>query len=77
MIFEIILRLKYINKNKTLIKTINSLNKNKLFNNNKLRSLIRLSGTEPLVRILVEGKNAKLVKQNLTKIKNMLRTHLG
>ena len=51
--------------------------KNKLFNNNNLRSLVRLSGTEPLVRILVEGKNAKLVKQNITNIKNLLRTHLG
>ena len=71
------LNLKYKTKNANLIRTINSLNKNKIFNNDKLRSLIRLSGTEPLVRILVEGKNAKLVKQNLTKIKNMLRTHLG
>ncbi len=71
------LNLKYKTKNENLIKIINSLNKNKLFNNNKLRSLIRLSGTEPLVRILVEGKNAKLVKQNLAKIKNLLRKHLA
>ena len=69
--------MRYKTKNENLIKIINSLNKNKLFNNNKLRSLIRLSGTEPLVRILVEGKNAKIVKQNLAKIKNLLRTHLG
>tara|TARA_B100000989_G_scaffold237805_1_gene184710 strand:- start:1048 stop:2403 length:1356 start_codon:yes stop_codon:yes gene_type:complete len=71
------LNLRYKNKNEKLIKTINSLNNNKLFNNNKLRSLIRLSGTEPIVRILVEGKNAKLVKQNIIKIKNLLRTYLG
>ena len=71
------LNLRYKSKNESLIKTINSLNKNKLFNNSKLRSLIRLSGTEPLVRILVEGKNSKLVKHNLIKIKNLLRTHLG
>ncbi len=71
------LNLRYKSKNEKLIKAINSLNNNKLFNNNKLRSLIRLSGTEPIVRILVEGKNAKLVKQNITKIKNLLRTHLG
>ena len=71
------LNLRYKSKNESLIKTINSLNKNKLFNNSKLRSLIRLSGTEPLVRILVEGKNSKLVKNNLIKIKNLLRTHLG
>ncbi|MDC3132058.1 phosphoglucosamine mutase [Pelagibacteraceae bacterium] len=71
------LNLKYINKNEILIKTINSLNKNKLFNNSKLRSLIRLSGTEPLVRILVEGQNSKLVKQNLIKIKNLIRPHLA
>ena len=34
------------------------------FNNKNIRSLVRLSGTEPLVRILVEGKNKYLVKEN-------------
>ncbi len=71
------LNLKYLCKNDNLIQKINSLNKNKLFNSNKIRSLIRLSGTEPLVRILVEGQNPKLVKQNLIKIKNQLRPYLG
>ena len=70
------LNLKYLNNNKNLKRTIINLNKNKLFNNNKIRSLIRFSGTEPLVRILVEGQDPKLVKQNISKIENILRPHL-
>ncbi len=71
------LNLKYLTMNDNLIKKINNLNKNKLFNNNKIRSLIRLSGTEPLIRILVEGQNSKLVKDNLMKIKKLIRPYLG
>ena len=53
------------------------MNKNKLFNNKKTRSLIRLSGTEPLVRILVEGENRKLVIDQSLKIKKLVRPYLG
>ncbi len=70
------LNLKYKNKSKNLIKIINSINNNRSFNNNKIRSLIRLSGTEPLVRILVEGQNKQTVKKIIVKIKNMIRLHL-
>ena len=71
------LNLKYKSKNKNLIKVIDSLKKNKSFNNKNIRSLVRLSGTEPLVRILVEGKNKYLVKENSIKIKNLVRPYLG
>ena len=71
------INLRYKTKNTKLLKILGKLKNDKLYNNKKIRSLVRLSGTEPIVRILVEGKNAKLVKQNLTKIKNLLRTHLG
>ena len=59
------------------INIIKKINKNKSLNNENLRSLIRLSGTEPLVRILVEGKNKNIVKQNSLKIKNLVRPYLG
>ena len=67
----------YNSKSKKLLKIINDLNKNKLFNNKKTRSLIRLSGTEPLVRILVEGENRKLVIDQSLKIKKLVRPYLG
>ncbi len=67
----------YNSKSKKLLKIINDLNKNKLFNNKKTRSLIRLSGTEPLVRILVEGENKKLVIDQSLKIKKLVRPYLG
>ena len=67
----------YKNKNKRkLIKVISEFKKDKSLNNKKIRSLIRLSGTEPLVRILVEGENKNIVKKNAIKIKNKIRPYL-
>ncbi len=70
------INLKYKNKNTKLLKIINQLNKNKMFNNKKIRSLVRLSGTEPIVRILVEGESNNLVKEISMEIKNLVRLHL-
>ncbi len=70
------INLKYKNKNTKLLKIINQLNKNKMFNNKKIRSLVRLSGTEPIVRILVEGESNNLVKKISMEIKNLVRLHL-
>ena len=70
------INLVYKSKNKKLTKIIDDLNNNKTLNNSKIRSLIRLSGTEPIVRILVEGENKKLVKENSIKIKNIVRPYL-
>ena len=55
---------------------ISNLQKDKNLNNNKLRSLVRLSGTEPLVRILVEGENIIKVEQIANKIENIVRPYL-
>ncbi len=70
------LNLHYKNRNKNLINILNNLNKDKEFNNKKVRSLVRFSGTEPLVRILVEGLNKKLVKDTAMKIKYLIRPYL-
>ena len=70
------INLVYKNKNKKLVNAINNLKKNKYFNNKKIRSLVRFSGTEPLIRILVEGENKNAVQDNSIKIKNIIRPYL-
>ncbi len=69
--------LSYKLKNKKIVNMIKYLNKDKNFNNNIIRSLVRLSGTEPLVRILVEGQNRSLVKEKMSEIKKIIRPYLG
>ena len=61
----------YKNKNRGLIKILNDLKKDRSLNNKNLRSLVRFSGTEPLVRILVEGLDKNIVKKQSVKIKSI------
>ncbi len=70
------INLVYKTKSKKLLQVLNKLKKDKNLNNKKIRSLVRLSGTEPLVRILVEGENINLVKENAINIKNIVRPYL-
>ncbi len=67
------INIKYSFKNKNLIKSIDIINKSKLFNSHNIRTLVRFSGTEPLIRILVEGKDKDIVKKNFNKINSMIR----
>ena len=71
------INLKYKNLNKKLINIIENFKNDKSLNNKNIRSLVRLSGTEPLVRILVEGKNKQTVNKLSIKIKNLVGKHLG
>jgi phosphoglucosamine mutase len=41
------------------------------------RLLVRYSGTEPLVRVMVEGEDEKLVKNCGEQVADRVRTHLG
>ncbi len=71
------LNLRYKTKNNKLLKILSKLNKDKTYNNKKIRSLVRLSGTEPLLRILVEGKEIAEVKKKSLEIKKLVRPYLG
>ena len=44
---------------------------------NKGRFYVRLSGTEPLARIMVEGEDQNLAQQCLTELSQFLQTHLN
>jgi len=70
------INLTYKSKSNKLTKIINKIKKANSFNNKNIRSLVRLSGTEPLVRILVEGKNRSIVKNKSIEIKNLVRPYL-
>ena len=69
--------LQYKTKNTKLLKILCKLKNDKLYNNQKIRSLVRLSGTEPLVRILVEGQEITEVKNKSLEIKRLVRPYLG
>ncbi len=71
------INLSYKTKNTKLLKILGKLKNDKLYNNKKIRSLVRLSGTEPLVRILVEGQDVVEVKKKSLEIKELVRPYLG
>ena len=71
------INLTYKTKNTKLLKILGKLKNDKLFNNKEIRSLVRLSGTEPLVRILVEGQEVIEVKKKSQEIKELVRPYLG
>ena len=57
-------------------KNIKDLNK-KNSRNKKIRVLIRFSGTEPLIRLLVEGQDLKIVQQKAKNLELEIRNIIG
>ena len=57
-------------------KNIKDLNK-KNSRDKKIRVLIRFSGTEPLIRLLVEGQDLKIVQQKAKNLELEIRNIIG
>ena len=41
------------------------------------RVLIRASGTEPLIRVMIEGENQEYIKEKATKLAKLIETKLS
>ncbi len=72
---QIKINIPYKKISKNSLKYIKNLNKKKLKDKN-MRLLLRLSGTEPLIRILVEGKNLKSVEEQAKIIEKNIRSKI-
>jgi Phosphomannomutase len=72
---QIKINISYKKVSKKCLKYIKDINKKKIKNKN-IRVLIRLSGTEPLIRILVEGQDLKSVKAQAKIIEKQIRINL-
>ena len=72
---QIKINIPYTKISKNSLKYIKNLNNKKIKDKN-IRILIRLSGTEPLIRILVEGKDLELVQAKAKRIEKDIRINL-
>ena len=66
----------YKKMNNKIQKKIKSLSKDRSLIKKGFRVLIRLSGTEPLIRILVEGSNLEEVELMTHKLEHKVRSFL-
>ena len=73
---QIKVNISYTKISKNCLKYIKNINSKKNKDKN-IRLLIRLSGTEPLIRILVEGKNLKSVQEQVKILEKDIRINLG
>ena len=72
---QIKINVPYKKISKNTLKYIKDINKKKLSDKN-MRILIRISGTEPLIRILVEGKDLVQVDKQAKIIEKDIRNKL-
>ena len=73
---QIKINISYKKISEKIKKNIKDLNKKNNINKN-IRVLIRLSGTEPLIRLLVEGQDVKAVQQKAKKLESEIRNIIG
>jgi len=70
------INISFVKLSKKNHKFIKSLSNDKSLIKNNMRSLIRISGTEPLIRILVEGSDDSKVEECSKNIENKVRLNL-
>ena len=65
---------KYYNDNKVISDAIEELDK---FFNGKARILVRPSGTEPLIRVMIEGKDIDCITKKANELADLIRENLN
>ena len=73
---QIKLNISYKKLSEKIKKNMKDLNK-KNNRDKKIRVLIRFSGTEPLIRLLVEGQDLKIVQQKAKNLELEIRNIIG
>ena len=74
---QIKINISYKNLSQKNLSFLKKISKDKLINNQNIRSLIRISGTEPLIRILIEGKNFNEIKSYAKLIEKKIRLNIA
>jgi phosphoglucosamine mutase len=73
---QIKINIPYVKISNNCIKYINNLNRKKIKDKNT-RTLVRVSGTEPIIRLLVEGKDLKYVQAQAKILEKDIRINLA